>query len=67
MKKKKILTRLSIIVGVVLLIIEISSKEKNYYLQSIGIVLLMLGLFMVNATLASRTEMKEDEFLDEEE
>jgi len=66
-KIKKVLILLLILAGAALLIIQIALKEKNYYLQSIGVVSLMLGLFMVNANLTSKTQMVSEEFLEEEE
>lgn len=53
-KLKKIISFLLISVGAVLLISEIGSVTKNYYMQSGGIICLMTGLFLVNTTLSSR-------------
>ncbi|GAA4272342.1 hypothetical protein GCM10022258_16360 [Aquimarina gracilis] len=52
--------------GGALLIIEISSEEKNYYLQTIGLVMLMVGLFMVNSRVKSKTEITSQEYFEEE-
>ncbi|WP_299443567.1 hypothetical protein [uncultured Aquimarina sp.] len=58
---KKIISFLLIATGAILLISEIGSATKNYYMQSGGIVLLMTGLFLVNTSLSSRfTESNED-------
>jgi len=48
------------------LILEIASKEKNYYLQSIGLVLLMLGLYSINRSLTSKTVIDREDILEEE-
>ncbi|MEB3347933.1 hypothetical protein U6A24_20830 [Aquimarina gracilis] len=63
---KKTLSLLSIFMGGALLIIEISSEEKNYYLQTIGLVMLMVGLFMVNSRVKSKTEITSQEYFEEE-
>ena len=53
---KKISSILLIVTGAIALISEIASSQKNYYIQSIGVVLLMLGLFIVNSGLSSKSE-----------
>ncbi len=69
MKKKnikKVVSLFIIIVGAVALISEISSEVKNYYIQSAGLILLMLGLFLVNSKIESKVEPSSDEFFEEE-
>ncbi len=63
---KKIISILSISIGAVALISEISSENKNYYIQSIGVVLLMIGLFLVNSKIESKTESNPDRNFEEE-
>lgn len=58
-KIKNIGSLLLIVVGAVTLIVEISSPAKNYYLQSIGLILLMSGLFLVNTKVKSKEEIGE--------
>lgn len=55
-KLKKIFSVVLIIGGAILLILELASSTKNYYLQAIGIICLMSGLFMVNTSVSSRFE-----------
>jgi len=66
-KTKKIVKMVLILTGAILLIIEIGSSGKNYYLQSAGIICLMVGLFLLNTTLPSKEEHKGVEHIDEEE
>ncbi|MHA7059374.1 hypothetical protein ACWGOQ_0019255 [Aquimarina sp. M1] len=48
-----------IFLGAVLLVVEIAFAYKNYYMQSMGIICLMTGVFIVNTKVASRsTETK---------
>ncbi|WP_025740180.1 hypothetical protein [Aquimarina pacifica] len=56
-----------IILGAIALISEISSIEKNYYIQSIGVVLLMLGVFLVNTKVKPKEERISNSFVEEEE
>lgn len=65
-KIKKIVSVLFISLGTIALIVEISSENKNYYIQSVGIILLMLGLFMVNTKVKSKTEISTQEYFEEE-
>ncbi len=65
-KLKRVLSLLLILMGAIALISEIASTQKNYYIQSIGVVLLMLGLFMVNTKLSSKSEVEQEEYLEEE-
>ncbi|KAA1245504.1 hypothetical protein [Aquimarina sp. RZ0] len=60
MKLKKVGSILLIVIGALALIIELGSSQKNYYIQSTGIICLMLGLFLVNSGLSSRTAQEED-------
>lgn len=58
---------LSIVIGAALLIYEISVTQKNYYLQSIGLVFLMIGVFLVNAKVPSKnTKELNDSSIDQE-
>ncbi len=54
-KLKKIISFILIFTGAVLLVIEIASSSKNYYLQTMGIISLMTGVFLVNTSLSSRS------------
>ncbi len=65
-KVKKIMSIIIIALGAIALISEISSANKNYYIQSAGLVLLMLGLFLVNATIKSKTDHSTDQYFEEE-
>jgi len=47
---------LLIVVGGILLMIEIGYTAKNYYRQSAGIICLMLGLFLINTKVSSKSE-----------
>ncbi|MFL1896419.1 hypothetical protein ACJRPK_12010 [Aquimarina sp. 2-A2] len=58
---KTILKTIFIALGIGLLVHQLMAEEKNYYLQSLGVVCLMGGLYMVNATLSSRSEGSTDE------
>lgn len=69
-KLRKIASLLLILIGSVLLIIELGAAKKNYYMQSVGIVSLMIGIFSVNTSLSSRsldTNTVEREDYEEEE
>ncbi len=63
---KKIISILLILVGAATLMVEIASKNKNYYLQSAGLVLLMIGLFVVNSKVKSKVEVDLQEYFEEE-
>jgi len=52
---KKYIRLLSILIGVVLLIWQIGTTVKNYYIQSIGVICLMAGAFFMNTKLTSRS------------
>ena len=65
-KIKKITSTILIIVGAVLLILEIGSAQKNYYLQALGILCLMSGVFLVNSSLRSRSDVTPNEIVEEE-
>ncbi len=66
-KIKKIASVLMIMIGAIALIIEIGAEIKNYYIQSIGVVLLMLGLFLINSGLSSKTTLDSKKHIEEEE
>ncbi len=66
-KLKRIGSTLLIVVGGSALLYELASTTKNYYVQSIGIVCLMGGLFLMNTTLTSRTTDTETNFFEQEE
>ena len=53
-KLKKICSIILIIVGAVVLIIELAASTKNYYMQSFGIICLMVGLFVTNTGVSSK-------------
>lgn len=59
MKLKKIVSILLIVIGALALLTELGSSQKNYYTQSVGIICLMLGLFLVNSGLSSRSVQEE--------
>ncbi|WP_109301291.1 hypothetical protein [Aquimarina sp. AU474] len=66
-KTKKIASILLIMTGAIALISEIGADIKNYYVQSIGVVVLMLGLFLINSGLSSKTTLDSKEYFEEEE
>ncbi|GAA0724180.1 hypothetical protein GCM10009430_28460 [Aquimarina litoralis] len=55
-KLKRIFSIVLILGGAIFLILELASSVKNYYLQAIGIVCLMTGLFIVNTAVSSKSE-----------
>ncbi|WP_378175847.1 hypothetical protein [Aquimarina sp. SS2-1] len=55
-KVKRIISFLLILIGAILLIIEIASSHKNYYMQSVGIISLMTGVFLVNTSVTSKSQ-----------
>lgn len=55
-KLKEIFSVILIVGGAILLILELASSVKNYYLQAIGIICLMSGLFIVNTSVSSKFE-----------
>ncbi len=69
-KLKKYASLFLILIGVIALISEIGVTTKNYYMQSIGVICLMVGAFFINTKLTSRsTERRVDaqEYMEEEE
>ena len=44
----RIIKIILILSGAGILVYEISKSTKDYYLQAIGVILLMVGLFLVN-------------------
>ncbi|MDY8138975.1 hypothetical protein [Aquimarina sp. 2201CG5-10] len=69
-KVKKAISIILIIAGAVALITEIATAKKNYYMQSVGVVCLMIGLFMINSGLSSRhdtTNVNNSHIKEEEE
>ena len=44
----RIIKIILILSGAGILVYEISKSTKDYYLQTIGVILLMVGLFLVN-------------------
>ncbi|WP_108803019.1 hypothetical protein [Aquimarina sp. Aq107] len=54
LKVKKIISFLLILIGAFLLISEIASTKKDYYLQAGGIICLMSGVFLINTKVTSR-------------
>ncbi len=65
-KLKKVGSFLLISTGAIALVSEMYSVNKNYYIQSCGLVVLMLGLFLVNSKLKSKTENSTEEYFEEE-
>ncbi len=65
-KIKRIGSIAFIVMGAIILVIEISSRNKNYYLQSAGVVLLMLGLFVINSKLTSKSKADPQKYFEEE-
>ncbi|MBQ0735486.1 hypothetical protein [Aquimarina celericrescens] len=65
-KIKRIGSIAFIVMGAIILVIEIASRNKNYYLQSAGVVLLMLGLFVINSKLTSKSKVDSQEYFEEE-
>ncbi len=57
----RIITILLIIIGAGMLIVQMAVTVKNYYIQSIGIVLLMLGVYMLSLKTKKRIEITEIE------
>lgn len=45
----KIIKIILIFGGAAMLVYELSQSTKNYYIQALGISLLMIGLFLVNS------------------
>lgn len=69
-KLKKICSIILILVGTILLVLELASSTKNYYVQAIGIVCLMSGVFTVNTNVSSKLREKDtiiSKTLEEEE
>ncbi len=66
-KVKKGIKLLLIISGAIVLISEIYATEKNYYLQSFGVICLMLGVFLVNTTVTHKVEHTTNRDFEEEE
>jgi len=65
-KLKRVTSALLIMIGAIALIIEMGGENKNFYLQSLGVCCLMVGLFLVNSTLTSRRTKKENPKVEEE-
>ncbi len=66
-KVKKIISIFFIVMGAIAVISEISSPVKNYYIQIIGVVFLMSGVFLVNTNVKSKTEADIYKHIEEEE
>ncbi|WP_062055152.1 hypothetical protein [Aquimarina longa] len=66
-KIKKIVSVLFICIGAIAILSEFSLNNKNYYIKSAGLIFLMLGLFMVNATIKSKINSNPDQHFEEEE
>ncbi len=64
---KKIGSVLLIVIGAVALTYEIYATNKNYYVQSAGLVMLMFGLFLVNSTIKPKAEFTQENNTEEEE
>ncbi len=65
-KIKRLGSVLFVLVGAAALISEISSANKNYYIQIVGVLLLMLGLFLINSKVKSKTAHDTDQYFEEE-
>ncbi len=66
-RNKRLASILFITIGAVAMISEIAATNKNYYIQSIGLIFLMLGLFMVNTKVKSKAEVTSEDNFEEEE
>lgn len=64
---KRWLAIVSIIVGAIVLIIQIYRFQKNHYLQTLGVVCLMGGLFLINTSVSSKPTKLDLEVQNEEE
>jgi len=64
---KKIIRLFLIGVGAIALVSELFSKTKNYYIQILGLVFLMVGLFWLNTKITSKTKEQGTTVLEEEE
>lgn len=64
---KPVLKVVCISIGIILLVYQLMVEEKNYYLQSLGVICLMGGMYMVNAGLTSRSQANDDEITDQKE
>ncbi len=62
---KKIIRILLLLAGAVLLITELYATTKNYYLQSAGVICVMLALFLLNITIPYKE--KQNKILDKEQ
>ena len=62
MKRKFAL--LSLLTGAVLLVLQIASTNNNYYLQSMGVLFLMIGIYSLTTTIR-KTESTENQITDE--
>ncbi|MBW1296793.1 hypothetical protein [Aquimarina litoralis] len=58
-KLKKICQVVLVLIGTILLIVELGSSTKNYYIQTIGIICLMTGLFIINTGVSSRFDKRD--------
>ncbi|WP_449371664.1 hypothetical protein [Aquimarina aggregata] len=65
-KMKKITSVVLIAIGAIALLSEIATSTKNYYIQIVGVIALMLGVFMVNSKVNSKTKHVQDEYFEEE-
>lgn len=66
-KVKKIISILMMVIGAIAMISEIYSVAKNYYIQSVGVIFLMLGVFLINTNVKSKTKIDSDQYFEEEE
>uniref|UniRef100_UPI00406BCF32 hypothetical protein n=1 Tax=Aquimarina rhodophyticola TaxID=3342246 RepID=UPI00406BCF32 len=64
---KSVLKVICICIGITLLVYELIVEEKNYYVQSVGIICLMGGMYMVNAGLTSRSQSKDNQLTNQKE
>lgn len=64
MEKRKIKRLLSIALltlGAVLLIMELAELSQSYYIQSIGLISLMSGIFLLNTRIQPKKNSAEEE------
>ncbi|WP_103067952.1 hypothetical protein [Aquimarina sediminis] len=66
-KIKKVSSILFIVFGAMALMSEIYAVDKNYYVQSVGLIFLMLGVFLINTKVTSKARVNSDQNFEEEE
>ena len=61
----RIIKIILILSGAALLVYELAKSTKNYYLQALGVSLLMIGLFMVNSKIPHKQSGVDNENLED--